>query len=139
VTVLGDPGQLRQVLSNLTRNAVIHTGDTTPIEVMVSRCGSAAEVVVRDHGPGLPAGSHDRLFERYWRDQGGRSRGPGGAGLGLAIVKAVAHAHHGEVRAENAPDGGAVFRVTIPLASRAATTGTTADDAGDARRVAVVS
>ncbi|HEX3974850.1 MAG TPA: HAMP domain-containing sensor histidine kinase [Solirubrobacteraceae bacterium] len=139
VTVLGDPGQLRQVLSNLTRNAVIHTEAGTPIEVIVSRCGSAAEVVVRDHGPGLPVGSQDRLFERYWRDQGGRSRGPGGAGLGLAIVKAVAHAHHGEVRAENAPDGGAVFRVTIPLASRTATTGTTPDDAGDARRVAVAS
>jgi two-component system OmpR family sensor kinase len=137
VTVLGDPGQLRQVLSNLTRNALIHSGDGTPIEVIVSRRGSAAEVVVRDHGPGLPAGSQDRLFERFWRDQGGRSRGPGGAGLGLAIVKAVALAHDAEVRGENAPDGGAVFRVTIPLAPSAPTTRATADDTGDARRVAV--
>jgi two-component system OmpR family sensor kinase len=125
------------VLSNLTRNALIHSGDGTPIEVIVSRRGSAAEVVVRDHGPGLPAGSQDRLFERFWRDQGGRSRGPGGAGLGLAIVKAVALAHDAEVRGENAPDGGAVFRVTIPLAPSAPTTRATADDTGDARRVAV--
>jgi two-component system OmpR family sensor kinase len=139
VSVLGDPGQLRQVLSNLTRNALIHTGDGTPIEVTVSRRGAAAEVVVRDHGPGLPAGSHDRLFERFWRDQGGRSRGPGGAGLGLAIVKAVAHAHHAEVRAEDAPDGGAVFRVTIPLAPSAPAVRARADDTGDARRVAVPS
>ncbi|HEX3835126.1 MAG TPA: HAMP domain-containing sensor histidine kinase [Solirubrobacteraceae bacterium] len=139
VRVLGDPGQLRQVLSNLTRNALIHTGDGTPIEVMVSRRGPAAEVVVRDHGPGLPAGSHDRLFERFWRDQTGRSRGPGGAGLGLAIVKAVAHAHHAEVRAEDAPDGGAVFRVTIPLAPSAPAVRATADDTGDAHRVAVSS
>jgi two-component system OmpR family sensor kinase len=139
VSVLGDPGQLRQVLSNLTRNALLHTGDATPIEVMVSRRGSTAEVVVRDHGPGLPAGSQDRLFERFWRDQGGRSRGPGGAGLGLAIVRAVAQAHHAEVRAENAPDGGAVFRVTIPLAPSAPTTPARADDFGDARRVTVPS
>jgi two-component system OmpR family sensor kinase len=137
VSVLGDAGQLRQLLSNLTRNALIHTGDGTPIEIMVSRSGSVAEVVVRDHGPGLPAGSEPRLFERFWRGQGGRIRGPGGAGLGLAIVKAVADAHHAEVRAENAPDGGAVFRVTIPAAPGAPGTTATADDAGDMCRVAV--
>jgi two-component system OmpR family sensor kinase len=139
VTVLGDPGQLRQVLSNLTRNALIHTGDETAIEVSVARRGSAAEIVVRDHGPGLPAGAQGNLFERFWRDQGGRSRGPGGAGLGLAIVKAVAHAHNGEVQGENAPDGGAVFRVTIPLAPSAPATASMADGAGGGARVAVAS
>jgi two-component system OmpR family sensor kinase len=116
VMVLGDPEQLRQVLANLTRNAVIHTEDGTAIEVTVSRRGSDAVIVVRDHGPGLPADADGHVFDRFWRARGGRSRGPGGAGLGLAIVRAVAHAHHGEVQGENGPDGGAVFRVTIPLA-----------------------
>jgi two-component system, OmpR family, sensor kinase len=77
---------------------------------------------VRDHGPGLPAEAGDQVFDRFWRAEGGRSRGRGGSGLGLAIVKAIVQAHHGEVHAGNARDGGAVFRVTLPLtpAARAA-------------------
>jgi two-component system OmpR family sensor kinase len=116
VHVLGDPGQLGQVLSNLTRNAVIHTPPGTPIEIRVSEDADRAVIEVRDHGPGLPADAGDRLFERFWRPAGGRSRGPGGAGLGLAIAKAIVDAHHGTLEAHNADDGGAVFRVTLPLA-----------------------
>jgi two-component system OmpR family sensor kinase len=55
------------------------------------------------------------VFERFWRSEGGRSRGRGGAGLGLAIVKAIVEAHHGEIHAYNASDGGAVFRVSLPI------------------------
>ena len=116
VQVLADPGQLRQVLANLTRNAMIHTPPGTPIEIILRRDGDRAVLEVRDHGPGLPADSGDHVFDRFWRTEGGRSRGPGGAGLGLAIVKAIVHAHRGEVHAYNAPDGGAVFRVTLPAA-----------------------
>lgn len=137
VTVLGDPEQLRQVLSNLTRNAVIHTEDGTAIEVSVSRHGDNAEIVVRDHGAGLPAGAEGHIFDRFWRARGGRSRGPGGAGLGLAIVQAVAHAHHGDVHGENAGDGGARFRVTIPLAPSAPFAVPVAGEARAGRRVAV--
>jgi two-component system OmpR family sensor kinase len=114
VQVLADPEQLRQVLANLTRNAVIHTPAKTPIDVGLRREGDRAVLEVRDHGPGLPAGAGDHVFDRFWRREGGRSRGPGGSGLGLAIVKAIVQAHHGEVRAYNAPDGGAVFQVTLP-------------------------
>jgi two-component system OmpR family sensor kinase len=115
VRVLADPEQLRQVLANLTRNAVIHTPAETAIEISVRREGDRAVLEVRDHGPGLPADAGDRVFDRFWRTEGGRSRGPGGSGLGLAIVKAIVQAHHGEVHADNAPDGGAVFRVTLPI------------------------
>ena len=115
VRVLGDPEQLRQVVSNLTRNAVIHTPSGTAIEITVSRKGESAALEVRDHGAGLPADVGDHLFERFWRTEGGRTRGRGGAGLGLAIVKAIVETHHGEVHADNAPDGGAVFRVTLPI------------------------
>jgi two-component system, OmpR family, sensor kinase len=115
VRVLADPEQLRQVLANLTRNAVIHTPAETPIEIGVRREGARAVLEVRDHGPGLPDDAGDRVFDRFWRADGGRSRALGGSGLGLAIVKAIVQAHHGEVHAANAPDGGAVFRVTLPL------------------------
>ncbi len=114
VQVLADPEQLRQVVANLTRNAVIHTPPGTPIEISVRHDGDRAVLEVRDHGPGLPADAGDHVFDRFWRTEGGRSRGPGGSGLGLAIVKPIVQAHHGEVRACNAPDGGAIFRVTLP-------------------------
>jgi two-component system OmpR family sensor kinase len=112
--VLADRDQLRQVLGNLTRNALIHTPPDSPIEVGVWRERDRAVLEVRDHGPGLPEDIGDKVFERFWRADQGRRRGPGGAGLGLAIVHAIVQAHHGEVHARNAPDGGAVFRVELP-------------------------
>jgi two-component system OmpR family sensor kinase len=123
-TVMGDPDQLGQLLANLMRNAVIHTPAETTIEVGVrrenglgGRAGGRAILQVRDHGPGLPDDAGDQLFERFWRTEGGRSRGKGGAGLGLAIVKAIALAHGGSVRADNVSageGGGAVFQVSLP-------------------------
>jgi len=115
VRVFADPEQLRQVLGNLTQNAVIHTPAATPIEVGLRREGDRAVLEVRDYGHGLPADAGDQMFDRFWRTEGGRSRGRGGSGLGLAIVKAIVQAHHGEVHAANAPDGGAVFRVSLPI------------------------
>ncbi|MGZ4616708.1 MAG: sensor histidine kinase [Actinomycetes bacterium] len=119
-TVMGDPDQLRQLLANLMRNAVIHTPAGTPIEVGVRRDEGRALLEVRDHGPGVPDDVGDQLFDRFWRTEGGRSRGRGGAGLGLAIVKAIAVAHGGHVRVDNAraengiEGGGAVFQVSLP-------------------------
>jgi two-component system OmpR family sensor kinase len=115
VLVLGDPEQLRQVLSNLTRNAVVHTPPGLAIEITVSSEDGQAVIEVRDHGPGLPPDAGNHLFERFWRPEGGRSRGRGGAGLGLAIVKAIVEGHGGEVHAYNADDGGAVLRVTLAV------------------------
>jgi len=114
--VAGDPDQLHQVLVNLLRNAISHTPSGTPIEVGLARDGERAVLTVRDHGPGLPDGVADRIFERFWRSDPGRSRGRGGAGLGLAIVQGIVRAHDGEVHAANAPDGGAMFSVLLPLA-----------------------
>jgi two-component system OmpR family sensor kinase len=130
--VLADPEQLRQLLANLTRNAVIHTTARTPIEISLRRDRDRAVLEVRDHGPGLPADAGDQVFDRFWRTEGGRSRGPGGAGLGLAIVKAIVQAHHGDVRAYNAPDGGAVFQVTLPITQDAPRAGRPEEPAAQA-------
>ncbi|HXO07645.1 MAG TPA: HAMP domain-containing sensor histidine kinase [Solirubrobacteraceae bacterium] len=114
--VMGDPDRLRQLVANLLRNAVIHTPSDSPIEVTIATRAGVAILEVRDHGRGLPSDAADKVFERFWRAEGGRSRGPGGAGLGLAIVRAIVVAHGGRVEAENAAGGGALFRVTLPLA-----------------------
>jgi two-component system OmpR family sensor kinase len=126
VVLDGDPGQLRQVLANLMRNALVHTPAGTPIEVTVSTDGSAARVEVRDHGPGLPPGDPAELFGRFWRADPGRGRGRAGAGLGLSIVAAIVAVHGGRTEAADVPGGGARFTVTLPL--RAAPAGDGASD-----------
>ncbi|MCE1177825.1 MAG: HAMP domain-containing histidine kinase [Micrococcales bacterium] len=113
--VRGDEARLRQVLTNLVANALNHTPDGTPVEVLVG--GGRGEVVVqvRDHGPGLSGADLERVFERFYRADSSRVRGQGGGnGLGLAIVAAIAAAHGGTVRAEPTPGGGATFVVRLP-------------------------
>ncbi|HST40191.1 MAG TPA: HAMP domain-containing sensor histidine kinase, partial [Conexibacter sp.] len=116
--VEGNASQLRQVLANLLRNALVHTPEGTPIEVAVEAAEGAAgttRLIVRDHGPGLPPEIDPaELFERFWRAEGGRTRGQAGAGLGLAIVAGIVDAHGGTVGARNAPGGGAEFTVALP-------------------------
>jgi two-component system OmpR family sensor kinase len=113
-TLLADPHQLRQVLGNLLRNALVHTPAGTAVDVRVDRDGNDVRLEVRDHGRGLPTDDTGVLFERFWRAESGRGRGRGGAGLGLAIVSGIVAAHHGTVEAANAPDGGARFTVRLP-------------------------
>jgi two-component system OmpR family sensor kinase len=114
--VVGDAHQLRQVLGNLLRNALVHTPAGTPVDVTLTGDDAEARIEVRDHGQGLPPGDTDALFERFWRSEGGRERGRGGAGLGLAIVAGIVDAHGGRVHAANAPGGGASFVVELPAA-----------------------
>jgi two-component system OmpR family sensor kinase len=115
VLVDGDPDQLRQVLANLVRNALVHTPEGTAIEVSVASAGSDATLAVRDHGPGLPTDDPSELFDRFWRADPGRGRGRAGAGLGLAIVAGIVHAHGGRAEAADADGGGARFTVVLPL------------------------
>jgi two-component system, OmpR family, sensor kinase len=115
VAALGDGDALRRVFANLLRNAVVHTPEGTPIEIGLETTEASAIVTVRDHGPGLPPGDPNAVFERFWRDSDSRGRDDGGAGLGLAIVAALVAAHGGTVDASNPTGGGALFTVRLPL------------------------
>ena len=77
--VRGDAHQLRQVLGNLLRNALVHTPAGTAVEVSVRPAGDEVLLVVRDRGPGLPGGDPQALFERFWRAEGGSGTGGSGA------------------------------------------------------------
>jgi two-component system, OmpR family, sensor kinase len=112
--VSGDPLQLRQLFSNLLGNAIVHTPPGTPVEVLVDGSVESVTLSVSDHGPGVPEDEREHLFERFWRREGGRERGRGGAGLGLSIVQAVVSAHHGSIEVRDVPGGGAAFVVTLP-------------------------
>ena len=114
VPVSGDPHQLHQVLANLMRNALMHTPPGTPIEVSVATETGTATVIVRDHGPGLPA-APGAAVRALLAVEGGRERGRAGAGLGLSIVQEIVTAHGGHVTAENPPGGGASFLVSLPV------------------------
>jgi two-component system OmpR family sensor kinase len=117
VAIEADGDALRRVFANLLRNAVVHTPEGTPIELTLEKTDAWATVKVQDHGPGLPPGDPNAVFERFWRDSDARGRDDGGAGLGLAIAAALVNAHGGRVEAENPAGGGALFTVQLPLRS----------------------
>jgi two-component system OmpR family sensor kinase len=119
LVVLGDGDRLRQVITNLIQNALVHTDEGVAIDLRSARDGGRAVVEVRDHGAGLPPGAAEHVFERLWRTEAGRGRGRAGAGLGLAIVAEIVAAHGGQVSAQNAPGGGASFVISLPLAAEA--------------------
>jgi len=110
--------RVEQLLGNLLSNAIKYAGGK-PIRVSVRAGGSEAVVEVRDHGPGIPEAHFDRLFRRF--ERASSLRHYGGLGLGLFLIREIATAHGGTVSAENAPDGGAVFRVRLPLRTEGAT------------------
>ncbi|MCP3804870.1 HAMP domain-containing histidine kinase [Allokutzneria sp. A3M-2-11 16] len=113
VLVFADADQLRQVLANLLRNAVKHTPPGTPVEVVLTKVGGEITIDVVDHGPGIPAEYHERVFDRFFRVAAGRERDSGGAGLGLSIAAAVVRAHGGKISVVDTPDGGATFRLVL--------------------------
>jgi two-component system OmpR family sensor kinase len=115
VAIRADGDALRRVFANLLRNAVVHTPESTPIEISLRSTEAWATVEIRDHGPGLPSGDPNTVFERFWRDSAARGRDDGGAGLGLAIVAALVNSHGGTVDASDPTDGGALFTVRLPL------------------------
>jgi two-component system OmpR family sensor kinase len=117
VAIEADADALRRVFANLLRNAVVHTPEGAPVELTLEKTDAWATVKVQDHGPGLPPGDPNAVFERFWRDSEARGRDDGGAGLGLAIVAALVNAHGGRVEAENPAGGGALFTVRLPLRS----------------------
>ncbi|MFC4119154.1 sensor histidine kinase [Nonomuraea zeae] len=117
--VSGDEIRLRQVISNLVTNAIIHTEPGSPIIVRAGAGKDALFIEVVDNGPGLTPEQVERVFERFYRADSARSRRRSGedrgSGLGLAIVQALVTAHGGTVTVDSSPEGGSTFRVELPL------------------------
>jgi signal transduction histidine kinase len=111
--VWADSTALRQVLTNLVDNAVRHTSEGT-VTVYSQRLTGGVAVGVRDTGIGIPADHLQRIFERFYRVDAGRSRSEGGTGLGLAIVKHLVEGHGGHVRAESAVGRGTTIWGEFP-------------------------
>jgi heavy metal sensor kinase len=118
--VVGDADRLKQVLLNLVDNALRYTPTGGTVRIEVARNADAAVVRVRDTGPGIPDAERERIFERFYRVDQGRSRGDGGTGLGLAIAREVAEAHGGRIEVESKPGRGSTFSLILPLAPEVA-------------------
>lgn len=111
-----DRARVARVLGNLLDNSLRHAAPGV-VELGVAARGRELRFSVRDHGPGLPAGDPERLFERFYRGDPARTRGEkGGSGLGLSIARALTEAHGGRLVAADHPGGGAVFTVILPEA-----------------------
>ena len=107
-------GLLEQALVNLIANAIQYGGGGR-VEVAAERmAGDDVRVSVRDFGPGIAPEHLDRLFERFYRIDRGRSREAGGTGLGLAIVKHIALVHGGNAAVASHPGQGSVFSIWLP-------------------------
>ena len=111
--VFADRDHLLQALANLITNSLRHARGSGPIELAARSSDSQIEVLVRDHGPGIPEEVRPHIFDRYWQ---GRER-RGGAGLGLAIVRGIAQSHGGKVAVSTTEGGGATFTLSIPVAN----------------------
>lgn len=126
-TMNGDEFRLAQVFRNLLSNAIKFAGDGTEIVILFAQTTlsprestgetnpvPAIAVTVTDQGIGFPPEEADVIFDKFVQSSKSKTSA-GGTGLGLAICREIVTAHHGRIRAENRPEGGAAFTVTLPF------------------------
>lgn len=101
---------LAQCMANILHNAAIYTPKDSAIDIHLTLRESRLRITIRDHGPGLPQGEEQRVFEKFYRAKGTPA---GGTGLGLAIARGFIQAQGGEITARNHPEGGAEFVIEI--------------------------
>jgi len=116
IEVLADESALSQVLVNLVDNALKYTPKGGEVTLRCLVAAVTVRIEVADDGPGIAPEHHERLFERFFRVDAGRSRSLGGTGLGLAIVKHLAQSMGGSVGMEPNSPQGSVFWLELPLA-----------------------
>ncbi|HXV00757.1 MAG TPA: HAMP domain-containing sensor histidine kinase [Caulobacteraceae bacterium] len=104
--IVGSPRLMRRLVRNLIDNAARH--GAPPVEIALARAAGAIRLTVSDHGPGIPEGERERVFEPFYRPVG-RAEAAGSWGLGLSIVRQIARRHGGTVACQ-----GAAFAVTLP-------------------------
>ena len=116
VFINADPTLLDEMLRNVIENGVKYNRLNGEVQVEVSRLADGARVRVTDTGIGIPQEHQDKVFERFYRVDGSRSKQTGGTGLGLSIVKHGAEYHHAKVELNSEVGRGTEVTMTFPLA-----------------------
>jgi len=112
-----DSHALQQILLNLIENAIKYTPQGGLVVIRNRIEDGQMLILIEDNGPGIPESCREKVFQRFYRVDRGRSRDVGGTGLGLSIVKELAEAMQGEVGVEPAEKAGSIFWVKLPLGS----------------------
>ncbi len=112
-----DADKVKQVVDNLLSNAIKFSPPNSTIKVRAQRGDGQFSVLVRDQGPGIPAGERHKLFKDFGQTSVKPTAGEKSTGLGLAICKRIMESHGGSIAAESVPEGGSIFRITFPLAA----------------------
>ena len=120
IGVVADRLILREALRNIVDNAIKYSADGATIGVRAASDTGGATVTVLDQGPGIAPEHRERIFDRFYRIDEGRSRDEGGAGLGLAIAKWAVEANGGRITVDAGDRGGAIFRIVLPAGPPAA-------------------
>lgn len=105
---------LEQVFFNLLENVVRYTKPVTEIDIRARMEGDRALITIADTGPGLPPGTEQRVFDKFFRGSASTADGQRGVGLGLAICQGIIRAHGGRISARNRPGGGVEFVIVLP-------------------------
>ncbi len=113
--VSGDARRLKQLFSNLLENSLRYTDRGGRLVISAHQALSYAELTFSDSVPGVDPHQMQRIFDRFYRVEGSRSRASGGAGLGLAICRRIIEAHDGSLDASPSPLGGLLMTVRLPL------------------------
>ncbi len=124
INVVGEKQAISQLVDNLVDNAIKYTPVGGEITVALTQQEHQAQLTVSDTGVGIGSQHKERIFERFYRVDKGRSRELGGTGLGLSIVKNIAEKHGGSVSVESQLGHGATFEVLLPIMSTPAFEGT---------------
>ena len=117
VTVAGDAGLLHRLLLNLLGNAVRHNREGGEVRVALRAESGRARLTVSNTGAPIPPEDAERLFTRFFRPGGDRTRDTGGSGLGLSLCREIAHAHAGEIRLVASDAEATTFEVELPVAA----------------------
>jgi two-component system sensor histidine kinase CpxA len=120
-TLHGNRELLSSAIENVLRNAVRYSPKDAPVDVSVERpAAGGVSIIIRDRGPGVPAGELERIFQPFYRVAESRDRDTGGEGIGLAITSQVMKTHGGSATARAFPGGGLEVSLQLPPASVAA-------------------
>jgi len=119
ISVMADRLVLREAITNVVDNAIKYGPHGAAVDIRARADNNEATLTIADEGPGIAPEHRERIFDRFFRVDEGRSRDRGGSGLGLAIAKWAVESHGGHISVEGGLSGGSVFRIVLPVSGGA--------------------
>lgn len=115
ITIEASAKQLQELLTNLISNGIMYSKPGGNVWVQISKVGESMQIVVKDDGMGISLENQERIFERFYRVDKGRSKKMGGTGLGLSIVKHIVEFYEGSIHLISKEGEGSTFTIMIPM------------------------